>query len=224
MADAPDNAHDDVPPSLLSRMMRRALLWLYRRHKWTAVGEVPEPRRFIIVAAPHTSNWDFLYFLGLTTALGIQSHFMAKSSLFKWPFRNFLLQMGGIPVDRTSSKNYVQQMIDQFAKRDEFILTVAPEGTRSNVKQWKTGFYHIAHGAGVPIVVGMMDYGTKTGGLAETIMPSGDYEKDMKKIAAFYNKVTPKHPEKAMDDIVSVALDQAGSLDPSASQEGNEKA
>ncbi len=224
MANAPNEVRKDVPPSLLSRVMRRVLLWIYRRHEWTAVGNVPESRRFVIVAAPHTSNWDFLYFLGLTTALGIQSHFMAKSSLFKWPFRNFLLQIGGIPVDRGSSRNYVQQMIDEFGKRDEFILTIAPEGTRSNVKQWKTGFYHIAHGAGVPIVVGMMDYGTKTGGLAETIMPSGDYEADMQKIAAFYHKVTPKHPEKAMDDIVSVALDQAGSLDPSAPPKGNKTA
>ena len=213
MANVPNDTRDDVPPSLLSRFMQWAILWFYKRQGWTEVGTVPEPRRFVIVAAPHTSNWDFLYFLGLTRGLGIQSHFMAKSSLFKWPFKNFLLQMGGIPVERSSSKNYVQQMIDEFGKRDEFILTVAPEGTRSNVKQWRTGFYHIAHGAGVPLVVGMMDYGRKTGGLAETIMPTGDYEADMRKVAAYYDKVTPKHPEKAMDDIVSVALDQAGSLE-----------
>ncbi len=208
MAEAENNTHGDAPPSLLSRFMRRTLLWFYRRQKWTAMGEVPEPRRFVIVAAPHTSNWDFLYFVGLTEAVGIRSHFMAKSSLFKWPFRNFLLQMGGIPVKRKSSHNYVQQMIDEFDKRDEFILTVAPEGTRSNVAQWRTGFYHIAHGAGVPIVVGMMDYGKKRGGLGEVIIPTGDYEADMKKISAFYHSVTPRHPEKAMDDIVAVALKQ----------------
>ncbi|WP_164118213.1 lysophospholipid acyltransferase family protein [Sphingorhabdus sp. Alg239-R122] len=208
MAGAKQDEYGDASPSLLSRFMRRALLWFYRRQKWTAVGEIPEPRRFVIVAAPHTSNWDFLYFIGLTGALGIHSHFMAKSSLFKWPFRNFLLQMGGIPVKRKSSHNYVQQMIDEFGRRDEFILTIAPEGTRSNVKQWRTGFYHIAHGAGVPIVVGMMDYGKKTGGLGAVVMPTGDYEADMKKIGAFYNSVTPRHPDKTMDDIVAVALEQ----------------
>ncbi len=208
MANAPRDAHDDAPPSFLSRQMRSSLLWFYRRQNWKVVGTVPEPRRFVIIAAPHTSNWDFLYFLGLTEGLGIKSHFMAKSSLFKWPFRDFLMQMGGVPVERGSSQNYVQQMIDEFKRRDEFILTVAPEGTRSTVKQWRTGFYHIAYGAGVPLVVGMMDYGTKTGGLGVVIMPTGNYEADMRKISAFYYSVTPRHPHRAMDDIVTAALTQ----------------
>jgi 1-acyl-sn-glycerol-3-phosphate acyltransferase len=183
-------------PSLLSRAVRSALLWFYKRQGWQAYGEVPSPRRFVLVAAPHTSNWDFVYFLGLTQSLGITPHFMAKTSLFRWPMRNFMLDMGGVPVNRTKGGNYVQSMINEFAARDEFMLTIAPEGTRSASKVWKSGFYHIALGAGVPIVLGMMDYGQKSGGLGATIMPSGDYEADMRKIAELYAGVIPRHPDR----------------------------
>ena len=185
-------------PSWLSRLFRWALLGIYRLDGWRAQGEVPEPRKFVLIAAPHTSNWDFVYFLGLTSDLGIKPHFMAKKSLFRWPFTNFMRDMGGVSVDRSSNKNYVQQMIDEFKRRTEFMLTIAPEGTRGSVKAWKTGFYHIAMGAGVPLVVGMMDYKTKTGGLGPAIWPTGDYQADMAKIAEIYAKVTPKHPSNGM--------------------------
>ncbi len=191
---------EERKPSIISRLLRRSILWLYRKHGWKAFGTPPEPRRFIIIAAPHTSNWDFVYYLGLIGELGIHAHFMAKKSLFRWPMRNFMYDMGGVRVDRSSNQNYVQQMIDEFAKRDAFMLTVAPEGTRGAVGAWKTGFYHIAMGANVPMVVGMMDYGTKTGGLGPAIWPTGDYEADMKKVAAVYAGVVPKHPEKGVTD------------------------
>lgn len=189
-------------PSLPSRLFRKALVAIYRYNGWQAHGVVPSPRRFVLIAAPHTSNWDFLNFIGLTADLGIKPHFMGKSSLFRWPWRNFMLDMGGVPVDRSSSQNYVQQMIEEFGRRDEFMLTIAPEGTRGNVRSWKTGFYHIAMGAKVPIVIGMMDYPSKTGGLGAAIWPTGDYEADMKEVAKYYTKVTPKHPDKKMAAIV----------------------
>jgi 1-acyl-sn-glycerol-3-phosphate acyltransferase len=129
---------------------------------------------------------------------------MAKKSLFRWPVTNFLLDIGGVPVDRSKGGNYVQAMIDEFDRRKEFMLTIAPEGTRGSVKQWKTGFYHIAMAAKVPMVVGMMDYGTKTGGLGPLIWPTGDYDADMAKVAAIYSSVTPKHPEKQMASITGV--------------------
>jgi 1-acyl-sn-glycerol-3-phosphate acyltransferase len=188
-------------PSILSRLIRAFLMWLYRRQGWKAEGVIPHPRKFVIIAAPHTSNWDFVYYIGLTQTLGIMPHFMAKTALFRWPMRNFMLDMGGVPIDRKKGGNYVQAMIDEFASRDEFMLTIAPEGTRGSVKQWKTGFYHIALGAGVPMVVGMMDYGRKTGGLGPAIWPTGNYEADMAKVAEIYASVTPKHPEKRMASI-----------------------
>ena len=188
-------------PSLLSRFLRSAIYKTYKRHGWSAIGKVPESRKFVLVAAPHTSNWDFLYFIGLTEDLGFMPHFMAKKSLFRWPWKNFMYDMGGVAIDRSSPKNVVQQMADEFAARDEFMLTIAPEGTRSEVGKWKTGFYQIAMAAQVPIVIGMMNYGTKTGGLGPTIMPTGDYEADMAKVKPYYDSVVPKHPERAVKNI-----------------------
>jgi 1-acyl-sn-glycerol-3-phosphate acyltransferase len=184
---------DDRPPTLLSRLVRRLLLLLYRTHGWRAEGVVPEPRRFVIIAAPHTSNWDFLYFLGLTGDLGIKAHFMAKTSLFRWPFGNFMRQMGGVPVDRSAAGDMVQQMIAEFAARKDFILTIAPEGTRKSVDAWRTGFYRIALGAGVPIVCGFMDYGNRRAGLGPVIHPTGDYEKDMAPAFAFYSAMAGRN-------------------------------
>ncbi len=189
-------------PSLLSRLVKRLIVWVYRICGWSAIGSVPHDKRFVIVAAPHTSNWDFLFFIGLCNELNIQPHFMAKKSLFKWPWKNFMLDMGGVPVDRSSNKDYVAQMIAEFSNRDEFMLTIAPEGTRSSVKQWKTGFYHIAEGAKVPIVIGMMDYGRKIGGFVDSFKTSGDYKKDMRILEHHYKSVTPRHPDKAMKNIV----------------------
>ncbi len=194
-------------PSLASRALRRLMLMLYRRGGWKAHGEVPSPRKFVLIAVPHTSNWDFVYFIGLTQELGITPNFMGKKSLFRWPWTNFMLDMGGVPVDRGANQNYVQQMIEEFGKRDEFMLTIAPEGTRGSVQAWKTGFYHIAMGAGVPIVIGMMDYATRTGGLGATIWPSGDYKADMAKVAEYYKKVTPKYPARGM--VNAIAKDTA---------------
>ncbi|GAO54078.1 lysophospholipid acyltransferase family protein [Novosphingobium sp. MD-1] len=196
----PDNRVRDRRPGRLSRIVRRVLLWFYRRQGWKAVGTPPASRRCVIIAAPHTSNWDFVYFLGLVDALGIRAHFMGKRSLFRWPLGGFMRDMGGVAIDRSSRNNMVQAMVDEFAARDEFMLTIAPEGTRGAVRQWRTGFYHIALGAGVPLVCGLMDYGTKTGGLGPEIWPTGDYRADMEKVAAFYRSVTPRHPAKGLTD------------------------
>ena len=177
-----------------ARGLQSLLLWLYRRYGWKAVGTPPSHRRFVMIAAPHTSNWDFPYYLGLIHDLGFRTHFMAKLSLFRWPFGGFMQQVGGVPIDRASSRDMVAQMIDEFARRDEFVLTVAPEGTRQSVAQWRTGFYRIAHGAGVPIVCGFMDYATRTGGIGPVIIPTGDYEADMAPAFAFYAGVSGKFP------------------------------
>ena len=196
---------DDDPPGLVARAVRRLLLTTYRMRGWKAVGIVPEPRRFIIIAAPHTSNWDFVNFLGLTADLGVRAHFMGKLSLFRWPLAGFMKQMGGIPVDRRGGGNVVEQMTQEFARRAEFMLTVAPEGTRSKTAKWRTGFYQIAMAAKVPLVVGMMDYGTKTGGLGPLIWPTSDFRADMQKVFDVYKSCVPKFPERAVksiDDIV----------------------
>ncbi len=189
-------------PNMFARFVRAAILWFYRQQGWKAVQDGVVPAKCIIIAAPHTSNWDFVYYIGLVTELNAQAHFMGKKALFRWPFGGFMRSMGGVSVDRSGSHDMVQAMIDEFNRRDHFRLTIAPEGTRGSVRQWRTGFYHIAMGAGVPLVVGMMDYGTKTGGLGRSFMPTGDFEKDMEAIMAFYKQTTPRHPDKAMTAIV----------------------
>lgn len=198
-------AVEDRKPSMLSRMARKALVSFYRRRGWKAHGSAPADGRCVIIAAPHTSNWDFLYFIGLTEDLGLQPHFMAKDSLFRWPLGRFMRDMGGVPVVRSSRQNVVDAMVAEFARRDRFMLTIAPEGTRGKVGQWRTGFYHIAMKAGVPLVVGMMDYGTKTGGLGPAIWPTGDYAADMAKIFEVYRTVTPRHPERGITSLTEVA-------------------
>lgn len=201
---------EDPPPALLSRVVRRLLLAFYRLRGWKAVGAPPADRRCVIIAVPHTSNWDFVNYLGLTNELGIKAHFMGKTSLFRWPMARFMRDMGGVPVLRTGNHNYVEAMIAEFARRKEFMLTIAPEGTRGAVKQWRSGFYHIALGAKVPIVCGMMDYADRVGGLGPAIMPTGDYAADMAQLFDFYKASRPRHPERAIGDLATILAAKKG--------------
>ncbi|MCY1670114.1 lysophospholipid acyltransferase family protein [Novosphingobium sp. SL115] len=199
-----DGAIADRKVGLLSQLVRKALVTFYRLRGWKAVGTPPPDGRCIIIAAPHTSNWDFINFIGLTEDLGLRPHFMAKDSLFRWPMGRFMRDMGGVAVVRSSSHNVVDAMVAEFARRGRFMLTIAPEGTRGKVGQWRTGFYHIALKANVPMVVGLMDYGTKTGGLGPAIWPSGDYAADMRKIFEVYRTVTPKHPARGLASLSEI--------------------
>lgn len=180
-----------------SKAVKWFLLTLYRLKGWKLDMRNPVPRRCVLLGAPHTSNWDFVFFLGATHELGIDPSFMGKRSLFRWPLKRFMFDMGGIPVDRERRGKYVDQVVAEFAQRDELALVVAPEGTRSDVPEWRSGFYHIANGAGVPIVPAWVDNETMRGGIGPAIMPSGDFLADLKKIAEFYNSVLPGHPKWA---------------------------
>lgn len=187
----------DEAPGLAARLVRRLLIALYKSGGWTSVGTVPELQRFVLIAVPHTSNWDFPYFLGVTHTLGIRTHFIAKASLFRWPMGRFMRQVGGVRLDRATAKDTVQQMVEEFGRRSEFVLTIAPEGTRGAVNKWRSGFYQIALGAGVPIVCGFMDYATRTSGLGPVIVPTGDYDADMAPALAFYRGISGKHPARS---------------------------
>ncbi len=189
-------------PTLLSRLVRSFILWLFRQRGWRLEGTAPSSKRYVILGAPHTSNWDFVFFLGATHHFGIIPRFMGKKSLFRWPLTRFMFDMGGVPVDRTKRGNYAEAMIATFTSHDEFALVIAPEGTRSAVGKWRSGFWHIASGAGVPIVPAWVDNRTMRGGLGPEIMPSGDYEADMARIAAFYRSVMPDHAKWTAFDAV----------------------
>jgi 1-acyl-sn-glycerol-3-phosphate acyltransferase len=183
--------------SLLSRMTRGFLLWLFRRKGWAIEGSKPQVRRAVILGVPHTSNWDFVFFLGTTHHFGIEPNFMGKVSLFRWPLRRFMFDMGGVPVDRSARGNYVDAMIAEFARREDFMLVIAPEGTRGGATKWRSGFYHIAVGAGIPVVCGWADHAAMRGGLGPPIDLTGDYPADMARIADFYRSVIPGHPRLA---------------------------
>lgn len=187
------------PPVLnpLERLIRRLLVGWFHRSGWTISGSLPPDPKFVIMGASHTSNWDFLVFLGAVHALGRQVHFIGKHSLFKWPLGGFMRALGGVPVDRGARQDLVSQIVDQFDRHEDFILVIAPEGTRSATHQWKSGFYQIATKAGVPIVCAGPDYPTKRGVFGPVIHPTGYYECDLRPAFAFFRTLTPRHPERA---------------------------
>ena len=178
-------------PSLSSRLVRNVILKLYRWKGWKLEGTIPDMRKFVIAGAPHTSNCDFVFFTGATHEMGIKPSFMGKHSLFRWPMKRFMEDMGGIPVDRRSRANYVEQVAAEFARRDELALVVAAEGSRTTDGTWKSGFYHIAQAAGVPIVPTWVCNATMRLGFGPALWPSGDYAADLARIAAYLRSVLP---------------------------------
>ncbi|MGE8141548.1 lysophospholipid acyltransferase family protein [Novosphingobium sp. NPDC080210] len=175
----------------MSRLVRWIILLIYRAKGWKLEGALPDARKFVIAGAPHTSNWDFVFFTGATHEMGIKPSFMGKHTLFRWPMKRFMEDMGGIPVDRRSRANYVEQVAAEFARRDELALVVAAEGSRTTDGTWKSGFYHIAQAAGVPIVPTWVCNATMRLGFGPALWPSGDYAADLAKIAAYLRSVLP---------------------------------
>ena len=156
----------------------------------------------VMIAAPHTSNWDALYARLALKALGVNVRITIKDSYMKFPFGPFVRAMGGIGIDRRPKKegdprpSMVQLMTDLFQDHPKLVMLVTPEGTRSKQEQWKTGFYHVAVNAGVPIALAYMDYEKKNTGVGKVVYPTGDYEKDMHEIMEFYAQISGKFPEK----------------------------
>jgi 1-acyl-sn-glycerol-3-phosphate acyltransferase len=141
---------------------------------------------------PHTSNWDGLLLIGLLQSIGLQMEWMIKDTWMKGPLGIALRRAGAVGINRSKHTNVVDQMIEQFKERDAFVLGIPPEGTRSRADAWKSGFYHIARGADVPVVPGYLDFGRKRAGLGAAIPLTGDVRADMDKIRAFYAEKDPK--------------------------------
>ncbi len=160
---------------------------------WKSEGKTPEVPKCVIIAAPHTSNWDLPLALFFAFHFRMKIHWLGKSSLFKAPFQGFFKWLGGIPVNRAQKNKIVQQSVQQFERFDELSLMVPPSGTRATVNKWKTGFYYIAHGANVPIVLGFLDYQRKVGGLGPLFYPTGDYQTDMEEIKTFYSTISGRY-------------------------------
>lgn len=156
---------------------------------WKVVGDVPwHEKKYIIIVAPHTRNFDFIIGVLARGVVGFDSKFLGKKSLFRFPFGWFFRKMGGYPVDRSKNTNLVDQVVDIYKNHEKFVVTIAPEGTRKNVHEWKTGFYYIAHKANIPIVRVKMDWIAKEVVFYDPIRTTGNFDEDMLEIKKVYNE------------------------------------
>lgn len=167
----------------LSRVLGRVAL---RAMGWRIDGGMPNLAKFVIIVAPHTSNWDFPVGLAAKFALRLRVTFLGKHTLFRFPLGLLMRALGGMPVDRSASHDLVSQIVSEFGKRRELVLVVAPEGTRRKVERWKTGFYHIARGANVPIVPVALDWGTRAVRIGAPVMPDGGADRDIERLQQWY--------------------------------------
>ena len=174
--------------------VRRALCRLALRVAgWGLAGQFPDIARLVLIAAPHSSWWDGFWGLLVKVAIGADVRFMGKQELFRTPLGGTLRALGGIPIDRGATKGVVEQLVEEFAQRDALWLGVAPEGTRKAVARWKSGFWHIAHGAGVPILPVAFHYPTKTIVIGAPMTTSDDMAADVTRLRAFYAPFEGKH-------------------------------
>ena len=185
----------DTP--ILKTLLRWISILALKLAGWKAEGEIPKDlKKCVMIAAPHTSNWDLPFMLFIAFKLRAKIYWMGKEQIFKPPFKSLMMWMGGVPVDRSKANNMVQASIDAINENDQLFLIVPPEGTRSKVTYWKTGFYHIAHGADVPILMGFLDYKNKRGGIKGTYTTTGDIETDMEEIKGIYAAISGRKEDQ----------------------------
>ena len=186
----------DTP--VVNTVLRAFSLAFLKLAGWTVVGTLPAgAEKSVLIAAPHTSNWDLPYTLMVAFALRLTPYWMGKAQIFRFPFRHLMMWLGGLPVDRSQANNLVAASVAALgAAKGPLQLIVPPEGTRGKTRFWKTGFYYIAQGAKVPIVMAYLDYEKKTGGLGPVFQPTGDIDADMARIKAFYAPFKGKNADQ----------------------------
>lgn len=182
----------DSPPRALRQ--RLGALGL-RRFGWKIVGEMPRAPKFVIIAAPHTSNWDFFPAMAARFALNLKLHWLGKHTLFRGPLGTFLRAIGGRPVRRDSPEGLVADVAAEIRESSEFVLALAPEGTRKRVHQWRTGFYRIAEAARIPIVPVWLDWQRREVGIGDALMPTGDLEADLAALQGCYRREMARRPD-----------------------------
>jgi 1-acyl-sn-glycerol-3-phosphate acyltransferase len=182
-----------IPKSTLAQVIAR---WILRLTGWHTEVIPPRTSRYVMIGAPHTSNWDFLVMLLLMAVESIPIRWMGKDSLFRGPLGVFMRSLGAIPVNRRENTNLVDQIAAKFDEHDELIIGISPEGTRKKTTRWRTGFYYIALKAEVPIVMAYVDYQHKVCGLGPSLKPTGDIHADFEIIREFYSGFVGKHPDK----------------------------
>jgi 1-acyl-sn-glycerol-3-phosphate acyltransferase len=179
-------------PFNLIRILSRLILYLTGWRTQSANIDFP---KYILIGVPHTSNWDFVIGYMAMSAIGLKLSWIGKHTLFRGPFGWLLYRMGGIPVNRNLSTNFVDQVVTSFNEYERQIVAIAPEGTRKHTQYWKSGFYYIALKAKIPIVFGFVDYGRRLAGTGDFLIPSGQLERDLLKLRKFYEKIIPKFPD-----------------------------
>ena len=176
-----------------NRFTKSLASFFFRLFGWKVDGALPDLPKMVVIGAPHTSNWDFPLAMNLIFYLGVNLNWMAKKEFFVAPVSRLWLWLGGVPIDRQGANDTVAQTVAAIQERAKFILTISPEGTRSKVARWRTGFYHIAHKANIPIVPVLVDYGRKTLTISEPFIPTGDVEADLPRIQARYQGIIGKN-------------------------------
>lgn len=180
-------------------MSRAIYQFFFNLFGWKVVGKKPDLKKFVLIAAPHTSNWDFFVGLAARNLSNLNSQFLAKKSLFDIPLVGwFVRKMGGHPVDRTKKTHIVDQVVDLFNQNEEFVITITPEGTRSYREKWRTGFYRIAEKANVPIVMVGFDFAKKEVNWQPPFYPTGDLDADIEVMKSYFRTVKGKHPKKGV--------------------------
>jgi len=174
------------------QFLATALLKLFG---WDAVQGLPKFKKYVLIGAPHTSNWDFVVAMLTAIAIGLRFKWLGKHTIFNNPFRPVLKYFGGIPINRKVHSSVIDKVAEMFNNSDRLVIGITPEGTRSKTDYWKSGFYHIALAAKVPICFAYLDYGNKRIGIGDHLFPSGDINEDMKIIRNYYMNVKGKKPE-----------------------------
>ena len=174
---------------ILTPILRVISILILKVIGWQARGGKLPHHKFVLIGAPHTSNWDFPLMLMVVLKLKLRVFWMGKHTLFPFPFAGFMKWLGGIPINRSASHNVVRETVRHFKNNPELVVLVPPEGTRSKVTKWKTGFYHIASMAEVPILLGYVNADKKEAGFADFFYPTGDVDNDLEKIRAFYRPI-----------------------------------
>ena len=163
---------------------------------WRFEGRIPDVRHLVIIVAPHTSSWDFVIGVAAKIALGLRIHFLGKHTLFRPPLGWLMRALGGIPVDRQTSTDTVPQVVRRFETEERLFLALSPEGTRRRVERWRSGFWHIARGAGAPILPVGLDFATRSIRIGEPVAPGDDFETALAQLHAWYRGIEGRYPEK----------------------------
>lgn len=189
-------------PGTINCLILLDAFWRFylKKNKWKIVGEYPyHLPKLVVAVAPHTSAWDFIVGLAVRSKLNLKHvKFLGKQELFKPPFGFIFRWLGGTPVDRFSKRNMVEQVVDRFNASERFTIVLSPEGTRKKVDRFRSGFYHIAVGAGAPILMVAFDFGKRSIVLSKPFYPTGDFEADTKEMLKFWGPVHGREPEKGL--------------------------